>query len=68
MILSVVNTYLSEIEKQDIAKMDPINGLDPERNWISITALLLWGILNCYGLDSENAEVFFRVVQPEMNE
>ena len=49
LVLSVVQPYLAEIETQEVAKMDPINGLDPESNWISISAMLLYGILNCSG-------------------
>ena len=47
LVISTVQTYLAEIETQEVAKMDPINGLDPESNWISISAMLLYGILNC---------------------
>ena len=46
--------------------MDPDSGLDPEFNWISINALVLIGCLKCSGMDSQKAEVFYRVVQPEM--
>ena len=42
--------------------------MDQEFCWISINALILIGILNCSGSDTQNAEVFFRVVQPEMHE
>ena len=46
--------------------MDPDMGLDQEFNWISINALVLIGCLKCSGRDSQKAEVFYRVVQPEM--
>lgn len=47
-------------------KKDPEVGLDPNYEWISINALMLIGCLKCSGLDSHKAQVFYRVVQPEM--
>ena len=49
---SVVDTYLEAIEEQKAAKAEE---LDPEFRWISVTALLLLGILKCTGVDDENA-------------
>ena len=40
--------------------------MDPDFEWINICALLLYGILKCKGSDTDNAEVFHRVVCPEM--
>ena len=51
-----------------MAKLHPETGLDPEFKWISVTALILIGCLKCSGLDSQKAEVFYRVVQPEMSD
>ena len=48
--------------------MHPANGLDPEFKWISINALILIGCLKCSGRDSQKAEAFYRVVQPEMGD
>ena len=36
--------------------------------WISVDALLLLGCLHCSGLDSEKAQVFHRVVAPELDD
>ena len=36
--------------------------------WISVDALLLFGCLHCGGLDSEKAQVFTRVVAPELDD
>ena len=36
--------------------------------WISVDALLLLGCLHCGGLDSEKAQVFHRVVAPELDD
>lgn len=66
LILSVVETFLNGIEKQELAKQDPSNKLDQDCKWISISGILIWGILNCEGTNRENSEVFQRVVQPEM--
>ena len=55
-----------KIKEQKVAKKLEINGLDPNEDWLSVTALLLIGCLNCPGSDLEKAEVFLRVVQPEM--
>ena len=49
---SVVDDFLEQIEQQRLAKLDPIDGLDPEFKWISVTALILIGCLKCAGLDS----------------
>ena len=63
---SVVDDYIEQIYRQRDLKKDPRQGLDPEFIWISISALMLIGILKCKGTDSEKAAVFYRVVQPEM--
>lgn len=55
---SIVKTYLESIEKQEAAKMDPKNGLDKDCEWMSINAILLFGILSCGGTDTENAQVY----------
>ena len=41
-------------------------GLDREFHWISVNALILIGCLQCIGSDKHKADVFYRVVQPEM--
>lgn len=45
--LSVVDSYLDDIDAITKAKLDPVNELDPEFEWISVSALLLLGILKC---------------------
>lgn len=62
MYLSVVDETLSDMDEQTRAKCDPANGLDQEFHWINVNALILIGIVYCEGSDSENAEVFHRVV------
>ena len=64
--MSVVDQTLSEMDDQAKAKLDPINGLDQDFKWINVSALILIGIVYCQGSDTENAEVFYRVIQPEM--
>ena len=64
--LSNIEGFLKELQAQAEAKQDPSTGLDPEFNWINVNALLLIGILNCQGSDTDNAEVFYRIVQPAM--
>lgn len=63
-----MDDYLEQIAKVAMCKKDPAYGLDPEFTWISVNALLLIGCLKCSGLDSQKAEVFYRVVQPEMTD
>ena len=60
--LSVVDTALSDIDDITRAKLDPRNELDQEYTWINVSAIILIGIVNCQGSDSENAEVFYRVI------
>ncbi len=60
---SVVDDYLDQIELQ--SKMKKF-ALDGSFYWISINALILIGCLKCAGRDSQKADVFYRVVQPEM--
>ena len=49
---------------QSLAKQDELE--DQERNkWISLSALMLIGLLNCEGTQTEKAQVFLRIVQPE---
>ena len=65
---TVVDDYLEQIEQQSALKRHPENGLDSEFSWISINALILIGCLKCSGKDSQKAEAFYRVVQPEMGD
>ena len=39
-----------------------------ENAWISVEALILYGIVHCNGTDHEKSEVFHRVVAPENND
>ena len=41
---------------------------EDEEAWISVDALLLLGCLHCSGFDSEKAQVFHRVVSPELHD
>lgn len=59
---------MAEIVATSRSKKDPDNGLDPEFHWINVNALLLMGIVKCSGSDSENSEVFYRIIQPGMME
>ena len=63
---STMEIYLRETQEQLLAKQQEENGLDPDLIWISVNALVLIGCLNCSGKDIEKADVFYRVVQPEM--
>ena len=65
--MSVVDTYLVGVHETTQALADPVNEMDQDVSWISINALILIGILNCTGSDRENAEVFYRIVQPELH-
>lgn len=64
--MSIVDEYLMLIKEQKLAKKLERNGLDPGEHWISVNALVLLGCLNCTGSDKDKAEVFLRVVAPEM--
>ena len=65
---SVVDDYLEQIGLVAECKREPVYGLDPDFTWISVNALLLIGCLKCSGADSQKAEVFYRIVQPEMTD
>lgn len=62
----MVDTYLSDLDEQEVAKRNAVNGLDSEFQWINICALLLYGILNCSSTDAQNAQVFFRIIEPSL--
>ena len=59
---------MEQIKEQKTAKKDPFHGLDQEFTWINVNALILIGCLKCSGTDSQKAEVFYRVIQPEMSD
>lgn len=61
---TIVDSYLDQIQAVKQAKIGP-DGLDPECSWFSVNALVLFGILKCSGSDSQKAQAFYRVIQPE---
>ena len=65
-MMTTVDTFTMQVKEQEIVKSDPEFGLDPDFEWVSVNALILIGLIKCMGRDSEKANVFYRVVQPEM--
>ena len=64
----MVDDFVAQVQEQERLKRDARRGLDPAFEWVSINALVLIGCLKCSGSDSQKAEVFYRVVQPEMTD